>query len=105
MRRVPLTIIPAWAARMTRLLLRVLVCVGLGCSQPPALEPGMQGGVVAPLALSEGVVPLVNNPPTANDDSSTMEEDSAATPLEVQANDTTAPDTGDSLTITAVTQP
>ena len=34
-----------------------------------------------------------------------MAEDSGATVLDVLANDTTAPDTGETLTVTAVTQP
>ncbi|KFE60960.1 internalin [Hyalangium minutum] len=51
------------------------------------------------------VVGQPNNPPTANNDSYTVAEDSAATTFFVLANDSTAPDTGESLTITAVTQP
>jgi uncharacterized protein (TIGR03382 family) len=50
-------------------------------------------------------VVLPNNPPTANDDSFTVAEDSAATTLNVLANDTTAPDTNEGLTIISVTQP
>ncbi len=34
-----------------------------------------------------------------------MAEDSGATPLDVLANDTIAPDVGETLTVTAVTQP
>ena len=34
-----------------------------------------------------------------------MAEDSAATAIDVLANDTDAPDTGETLTVTAVTQP
>src|SRR5207244_3037031 len=47
----------------------------------------------------------VNNPPTAMDDAFTVHEDSADTTLKVLANDSTAPDTGETLTVTAVTQP
>ena len=47
----------------------------------------------------------VNDAPTANDDSFTVAEDSGPTVLNVLANDTTAPDTGETLSITAVTQP
>ncbi|MBN1210074.1 MAG: tandem-95 repeat protein, partial [Myxococcaceae bacterium] len=50
-------------------------------------------------------VDLPNNPPTANDDSFTVDEDSAATVLDVLANDTMAPDTGETLSVTGVTQP
>ena len=41
----------------------------------------------------------------ANADSLTVTEDSAATVVDVLANDTTAPDSGETLTVTAVTQP
>jgi uncharacterized protein (TIGR03382 family) len=47
----------------------------------------------------------VNDPPDAVADTYTVDEDSPATPLDVLANDTTAPDTGETLTVTAVTQP
>ncbi|WP_224360512.1 Ig-like domain-containing protein [Hyalangium versicolor] len=46
-----------------------------------------------------------SNPPVANDDSFTVAEDSGATVLDVLFNDTTAPDTGETLTVVAVTQP
>ena len=42
-----------------------------------------------------------NNPPTANDDAYTLEEDSGLTNLDVLGNDTTAPDVGEILTITS----
>ncbi len=45
-----------------------------------------------------------NNPPTANNDSITVDEDSGATVVNVLANDSTAPDVGETLTVTAVTQ-
>ena len=47
----------------------------------------------------------VNDPPDAINDSVTVAEDSAATVINVRANDLIAPDTGETLTITAVTQP
>ncbi len=47
----------------------------------------------------------VNDPPTAVDDAVTVAEDAAATALDVLANDSIAPDTGETLAITAVTQP
>src|SRR5690606_35393316 len=46
-----------------------------------------------------------NNPPTAEDDSYTVDEDSVDAVLSVLDNDTTAPDTGETLTVIAVTQP
>ncbi|HEY5838344.1 MAG TPA: Ig-like domain-containing protein [Pyrinomonadaceae bacterium] len=48
-------------------------------------------------------VNAVNDPPKANNDSATVDEDSGATAIDVLANDSTAPDTGETLTITAVT--
>ena len=46
----------------------------------------------------------LNNPPVANDDSYTVNEDSGPIPLSVLSNDTD-PDAGTTLSITAVTQP
>ena len=46
----------------------------------------------------------LNDPPVAVDDAATVAEDSGATPIAVLGNDTD-PDTGTTLTITAVTQP
>lgn len=46
----------------------------------------------------------VNDPPTANDDTFEVLKSSSANTLAVLANDSTAPDTGETLTITAVTQ-
>ncbi len=46
----------------------------------------------------------VNDPPDAVDDSATVAEDSGANTITVLANDTFAPDAGETLTITAVTQ-
>jgi VCBS repeat-containing protein len=50
-------------------------------------------------------VTAVNDDPTAMDDSATVAEDSGATAIDVLANDDDAPDTGETLTITGVTQP
>ena len=52
------------------------------------------------------VTPVINpnNPPDAVDDTATVAEDSGANAINVLANDTTAPDSGETLTITAVTQ-
>ena len=61
-------------------------------------------GGTATATVTVTVTP-VNDPPTANPDSFTVAEDSAATAFNVLANDTTAPETGETLTITAVTQP
>jgi hypothetical protein len=46
----------------------------------------------------------VNNPPIANADIATMEENTAPIAINVLANDTTAPDVGETLTVTSVTQ-
>jgi large repetitive protein len=52
------------------------------------------------------ITPVVNpnNNPDAVNDSATVAEDSGANTINVLANDTTAPDVGETLTITAVTQ-
>ncbi len=47
---------------------------------------------------------VATSPPVANDDGFTVAEDSAATVLNVLANDTRA-GPGETLTVTAVTQP
>jgi len=47
----------------------------------------------------------VNDPPTANDDSLSVDEDSANNSLDVLANDSISPDTGETLTITTVGTP
>ncbi len=47
----------------------------------------------------------VNDPPTAANDSLEVNEDSGATVVNVLGNDSAAPDTGETLTVTAVTQP
>ncbi|MBL8919294.1 MAG: tandem-95 repeat protein [Myxococcaceae bacterium] len=47
----------------------------------------------------------VNDPPAAVADTATVAEDSPATDIDVLANDTIAPDTGELLRVTTVTQP
>ncbi len=46
----------------------------------------------------------VNDPPTAGDDAATVQEDSGANAILVLANDGFAPDAGETLTVTAITQ-
>ncbi|MFO0913889.1 MAG: Ig-like domain-containing protein [Pirellulales bacterium] len=46
----------------------------------------------------------INDPPTANDDTVNINED-AATNINVKINDSSSPDTGEVLTVTAVTTP
>ena len=47
----------------------------------------------------------INDPPVANDDTFTVDEDSPIVLLDVLANDSAAPDLGETLTITGVTTP
>jgi hypothetical protein len=47
----------------------------------------------------------VNDAPDAVNDTATVAEDSGATAIDVLANDSFAPDAGETLTVTAVTQP
>src|SRR6185295_12312305 len=49
-------------------------------------------------------VTSVNDNPVANPDSTTVREDSLATVISVLANDNAGPDTGETLSVTAVTQ-
>ena len=49
-------------------------------------------------------VTCVNDPPTANADSATVAEDSGPNAIDVLANDTFAPDAGETLTVILVTQ-
>ncbi len=65
---------------------------------------GLQGGVAA-CNFDDLLATRDNNPPSAVDDTVTVAEDSGATVVNVLANDTAAPDTGEILTVTAVTQP
>jgi hypothetical protein len=50
-------------------------------------------------------ITAVNDAPTATNDTATVAEDSGATVVNVLANDSFAPDVGETLTVTAVTQP
>jgi uncharacterized protein (TIGR03382 family) len=79
-------------------------------------EPGFSGAVTFTYTVSDGNggtamvtvtvnVAAPNSPPTAVADAVTVAEDSGATVVDVLANDTTAPDVGETLTVTAVTQP
>jgi len=63
------------------------------------------GDDTAPTQMFTITVNPVNDPPTAADDGFTVVEDSTDNPLDVLANDTDAPDTGETLTITAVGTP
>ncbi len=65
------------------------------------ISDGNGGTDTATVSIS---VTCVNDNPTANDDAATVAEDSGANAINVLANDTFAPDTGETLTITAVTQ-
>ena len=60
-------------------------------------------GGSATATVSVTVTP-VNDDPVANDDTATVAEDSDANAIDVLANDTLGPDTGETLTVTAVTQ-
>ncbi len=65
---------------------------------------GLGGALTDEDVLHITVVP-VNDPPIANNDSLTVAEDAAPTQLDVLANDSTAPDQGELLTITSVSPP
>jgi uncharacterized protein (TIGR03382 family) len=78
--------------------------------------PDFNGTVTFTYTISDGnggtatatvtvTVTPVNDPPLAVDDNFTVAEDSADAPVDVLANDTTAPDTGETLTVVSVTQP
>jgi large repetitive protein len=62
------------------------------------------GGLSAPTTVTLNVT-NVNDNPDAVDDTATVGEDSAANPIAVLANDTIAPDTGETLTISAAGKP
>ena len=66
---------------------------------------GVTGGNGLSIFLNTTVPAVTNNPPTANDDTVTVAEDSGASTINVLVNDSTAPDVGETLTITSVTQP
>lgn len=61
------------------------------------IEDGRGGSVTAGVSVT--VIAPVNNPPTAVDDTLNIEEDSGAHLVDVLANDTTAPDPGESLVL------
>ncbi len=66
------------------------------------IDDGNGGTATATVTIN---VANVNDPPTANDDSFTVAEDSGATVLDVLANDTYLPDPPETLTVFSVTQP
>ena len=61
-------------------------------------------GGAATSTASSAVSGGANSNPTANNDAATVAEDSGATVVTVLANDSFAPDTGETLTVTSVTQ-
>ncbi|HLL04580.1 MAG TPA: Ig-like domain-containing protein [Myxococcaceae bacterium] len=60
-------------------------------------------GATATATVTVTVTP-VNDPPTAANDTLTVAEDAPTTPLPVLANDSSAPDSGETLTVTDVDQ-
>ncbi len=60
-----------------------------------------RGGVSGEATVTLNVIEF-NDPPTAVNDTATVAEDSAETIIDVLANDTTAPDEGEVLTVTEV---
>ncbi|WP_225409013.1 Ig-like domain-containing protein [Stigmatella hybrida] len=77
-------------------------------------NPGFVGTDTFTYTISDGqggfdtatvTVTVGNNPPVANDDAVTVSSGSTGTVVDVLGNDTTAPDTGETLAVTAVTQP
>jgi len=87
---------------------------GSGLTFQPA--PAFNGTTAFTYTISDGnggtatatvtvVVSGVNDPPTASDDTATVAEDSGTTAIDVLANDSIAPDVGETLVVTAVTQP
>lgn len=62
-------------------------------------------GQLSSTAVTSSAVTVLNSPPTANDDTSTVAEDSSATVIDVLANDSSSPDSGETLSVTSVTQP
>jgi hypothetical protein len=62
---------------------------------------GTANSVTATITITAGGA---NNNPIANPDAVTVLVNSTATPIPVLANDSTAPDVGETLTVTAVTQ-
>ena len=81
-----------------------------------ALTPGQTDADTFTFTLSDGngvtvtatatvTVTGVNDPPTAGTDTPTIAEDAAATTVNVLGNDSFAPDTGETLVVSAVGQP
>ena len=58
----------------------------------------------ATVHLEVGQTTTTNHDPIANNDVATVAEDSVANPINVLANDSVGPDTGETLTISSVTQ-
>jgi|GEM_PF-1854876 len=67
------------------------------------VSDGVPGSTATALVTIE--VDPVDDPPRPSPDAFTVSEDAPPTALDVLANDTAAPDTGETLAVTAVTQP
>src|SRR5207247_2104473 len=91
----------------------VTIVGGFGVSYTP--NPNFVGTDTFTYTISDGnggtdtatvtvTVTNVNDPPDAIDDVATVAED-ASTAIDVLANDTSAPDSGETLTVTAVSTP
>jgi endonuclease I len=74
------------------------------CGQDQFTYRASDGQAQSPVAIARINVACVNDPPAANDDTVVVGEDSGATVVNVLANDSIAPDTGETLAVTAVTQ-
>jgi N-acetylneuraminic acid mutarotase len=96
-----------WIKGMARTGALGLLAVALiACEAQPPSPHGERFRAQAHLTVTgTAAVTLVNNPPDAVDDMLTVAEDSTDTVVSVLANDSTAPDTGETLTVTDVTQP
>src|SRR5260221_354304 len=66
-------------------------------------SPGEGARRTATGTVNVPVTPVNDDPPTANPDSFTLAEDDPATVLNVMANDSDAPDSGETLSVSAVT--
>ncbi len=64
----------------------------------------LSDGALTDTATVTVTVSAANDPPTANDDTATVAANSGPNPVDVLANDDIAPDAGESLNITLVTQ-
>ncbi|MCC6075851.1 Ig-like domain-containing protein, partial [Pseudomonas sp. GCM10022188] len=78
--------------------------VSSGASVDVSGNGGTTAISAATVTLSTSVTAVNDNPDAVND-SFTVNEDSGATVLDVLGNDSSAPDVGETLTVTAVTQP